>query len=53
MTDSQRKTSMPVVISDKNKIEESLRESERRFRELVELLPEIVYEMDTSEDSPS
>jgi PAS domain S-box-containing protein len=65
MTDSQRKTSMPVVVTEglrdpllkaedsskrwvMNKIEESQQDSERRFRELAELLPEIVYEMDTS-----
>lgn len=65
MTDSQRKTSAPVVVAEglrdpllkakdspdpcvEKKIEESQRDSERRYRELAELLPEIVYEMDAS-----
>ncbi len=64
MTDSQRKTSMPDVVAEGlpdpllkaedsssrcvKKIEESQGDSERRFRELAELLPEIVYEMDAS-----
>jgi len=44
---------MPVIVTEGlrdplHKAEESLQDSERRFRELVELLPEIVYEMDAS-----
>ena len=35
-------------ITERIRAEESLRDSERRFRELAELLPEIVYEMDAS-----
>ena len=33
-------------ITDRKKTEQSLKESEQRFRELAELLPEVVYEMD-------
>jgi len=64
MTDSQRKTSIPDVVAEGprnpllraedssnhcgKKIEESQGDSEQRFREFAELLPEIVYEMDAS-----
>ncbi|MCK4515172.1 MAG: PAS domain-containing protein, partial [Spirochaetaceae bacterium] len=34
------------MISDRNQAEEALRESEERFRELAELLPEVVFECD-------
>ena len=35
-----------VDITERKKAEDELRNSEKRFRELSELLPEIVYEMD-------
>jgi PAS domain S-box-containing protein len=35
-------------ITERKKAEEALRESERRFRELSDLLPLIVYEVDTA-----
>ncbi|MHC3129265.1 MAG: PAS domain S-box protein [Candidatus Bathyarchaeota archaeon] len=35
-------------ITERKKAEEALRESEKRFRELSELLPEIVFETDTN-----
>ena len=34
-------------ITDRKRTEESLRESEAKFRELTELLPQIVFETDT------
>jgi len=33
-------------ITDRKKVEEALNESERRFRELAEMLPQVVYEAD-------
>jgi len=35
-------------LSERRKMENDLRNSEKRFRELAELLPEIVYEMDNN-----
>ncbi len=35
-------------ITEQKRAEDSLRESARRFRELAELLPEVVYEVDSS-----
>ncbi|MGD2065807.1 MAG: PAS domain S-box protein [Candidatus Bathyarchaeota archaeon] len=35
-----------VDITERKKAEEALRESERRFRELSELLPEVIFEID-------
>ncbi len=44
MTDDQICTD----VTERKRAEDSLRDSERRFRELAELLPEVVYEMDTA-----
>jgi len=35
-------------ITERKKVEEALNESERRFRELAELLPQVIYEADAS-----
>ncbi|MFC1682801.1 PAS domain S-box protein [Candidatus Zixiibacteriota bacterium] len=35
-----------VDISDRKRVEENLRKSEQRYRELTELLPQIVFEID-------
>ena len=35
-------------ITERKKAEDALRESEERFREMAEMLPEVVFEMDTS-----
>ncbi len=48
VADGEREMSVCVVrnLTDRKSAEEALRESEERFREMTELLPEIVFEVD-------
>ena len=42
----RRVTELKASEAERQKVEEALKESERRYRELADLLPQIVFEMD-------